>query len=151
MALKPMPAQSELAAALDYDPTSGELWWRLAPQGFRYDSRVRADRRNRGVGRYVMFNGERFSAARVAWVLVHGLLAPERIVRFKDGDNQNLRLDNLTLQGKSERLRGVRPLYEHTAKGWRVSAVVHGRAWPIGVYETKGEAVIAFSKQEERY
>lgn len=95
----------EFAEAIDYNPETGEMIWKIAPaRGIRVGARVggnKVARINPRTGksytyRYVSFQNRQTPAARVAWLLSYGEW-PKTNVQFKDGNANNLRLDNLVL------------------------------------------------------
>jgi len=134
-----------------YDPHSGELRWRESR------GRVRAGRlvgSIDGLG-YRAFNleGKRYSAHRVAWLIVHG--AWPSSLDHANGVRSDNRLDNLreatqaqnlanrpTKLGKSGH-RGV--YYCPRNKKWIARIWVHGRAISLGYFKTAAEAAAAYA------
>lgn len=88
-------------ALLDYDPRTGLLAWR------RNRSRMakaggEAGTLNKSGVVMVGLDGRMYTAARLIWMHVHGEWPGSRL-RFKDGDTQNLRLNNLVPEDKAVR------------------------------------------------
>lgn len=84
---KPRITHERLLELVEYDPATGMFFWRATGKvaGFNRDNGYRL----------LMLDRKKYPAQKVAWFYVKGEW-PERIIRFKDGDGQNCRIDNLT-------------------------------------------------------
>lgn len=93
-----MTAKNQLMKAdaqkvLDY--RDGGLYWRHAGSGQRDDRRaIRVETRTRGVTRVVEIGGVRYQAKYAVWNWHYGIA--DGPVRHLDGDQANLRIENLT-------------------------------------------------------
>ncbi|MDR3435412.1 endonuclease VII domain-containing protein [Telmatospirillum sp.] len=105
MAKECMLTFEELSAVFDYDPETGCITWKIrAGRGIRPGDEagcIKSLRTNSRDGntkqyRYVTFDGQSITAARLAWLLAHREW-PERNVMAANGDTLDLRLDNLRL------------------------------------------------------
>lgn len=88
---------NRLREVISYDGATGVFVWVV--------SRGRASvgkpaGKLRDTGRIIGIDGESYPAARLAWFWVHGEW-PSRIVRFKDGNRDNVAIDNLVF-GKTD-------------------------------------------------
>lgn len=79
---------------LDYDPETGIFLWRKPVSTSRRPGDVAGFNREKGY-RLIMVDKQKYQAQRLAWFYVYGKW-PESILRFKDNDPQNCRIDNLT-------------------------------------------------------
>jgi len=84
----------QVLAALDYNPATGVFVWKTSPAKNVRVGTV-AGRRT-GKYRYVRLNGEDFTTARLAWFYMTASW-PDRRVRYKNGQSDDCRFDNLTL------------------------------------------------------
>jgi Recombination endonuclease VII/HNH endonuclease len=99
MYLKKMPLTFEQVNELiAYDPQAGSFTWKKSPsRGAKVGAPCgKSYKGTGGKYRYRYINVLEYStpAARVAWLLTYGKW-PETNVTFKDGDSENLRIDNL--------------------------------------------------------
>lgn len=88
----------EVNAKMIYDPKTGEFIWRIKPSR-QYKAGDMAGswkslRKKRYL--YITIDGVQTPAARVAWLLTYGEW-PNGSVLFRDGDSENLKIDNLKL------------------------------------------------------
>jgi hypothetical protein len=95
----------EFSKAIHYDPETGVMTWKIAPNRrykagtvIRGERAVRVNKKTGGAYRYkyVSYLNHQTPASRVAWLLSYGEW-PNTTVQFKDGNPENLRLDNLKL------------------------------------------------------
>lgn len=99
----------EIREALSYDPDTGSLIWRInSSKSVKAGSAAgcpKGARLNRTTGKtaryvYVRLNNIDTPAARIVWALHYGAF-PEGNLLFRDGDTENLRIDNLRQAEKS--------------------------------------------------
>lgn len=79
--------RDRVVALLDYDQATGRLMWKDGPDA---EAGWIGDRGYR----IVEIDGKPRQSARVVWLLVHGDW-PTRVVRFKNGDKLDCRIENL--------------------------------------------------------
>jgi hypothetical protein len=92
----PTVTHNEIREALDYNPASGLFVWKINPaKNVKAGSIAGGASDGRGY-RYIRLNGVEFTDSRLAWFYMTGEW-PERRVRFKDGNPNNCRFENLTL------------------------------------------------------
>jgi len=96
---------AELQELFVYDVVSGELRWRVSPapqiKAGALAGGMKMAKEDGKEYRYVTFRNFSTPASRVAWALGHGVELPNRNVFVKDGNPENLRLDNLELRGET--------------------------------------------------
>lgn len=81
-----------LCEVVSYDPATGIFVW-LVSRGKSAIGKQAGILRD--TGRVIGIDGNNYMAARLAWFYVHGEW-PERILRFKDSDRDNTKIENLT-------------------------------------------------------
>ena len=138
--MRELPTQLELQRQLHYDAITGELLrksdWKPVPTTAG------------PAGRILTVNRQQFPAHRLVWVLVHGSIPAGRRVVFKNGDKGDLRLENLTLKGHLDHRRGWTHQLIEAGGQWKSAVLTtNGDATRVlGLYPSKQEAVIAFSR-----
>lgn len=96
-----MVTAKELRELLNYDPATGVFTWLSSGSGRKLGQPAGTVWKGH---RTINIAGERYQAARLAWLYLHGEEAPRRI-RFLDGDQMNLRQPNLSLGRTAEEFR----------------------------------------------
>lgn len=89
---------------LGYEPETGNIYWIKSPSKNVYAGEIagcnKATRKDKDGNLvsygYIRFGGQNIPSARIAWVLLHGEW-PNGRVKFNDGNQQNLKADNLSL------------------------------------------------------
>lgn len=107
MTQKSLITHERLLELVEYDRATGMFYWRVSGKvaGF-----------NRDMGyRLIMLDRKKYPAQRVAWFYVHGEW-PERILRFKNGDGQDCRIENLTYGEFHYAKREGRNAYDRAAR-----------------------------------
>ena len=137
---------------LDYDANSGLFRWRVTRSRL---AKIGSIAGNSSDGRYVQieFDGRRYWAHRLAWLITYGSLPP--IVDHINGcgtDNRilNLRAANKSLNAVNAKrsrtntsgFRGVS--FDRRLSKWRASIKVDGRSIHIGTFETRECAYAAY-------
>jgi hypothetical protein len=89
-------SHERLLHVLDYAPDTGVFTWKVpSAKNVRVGSEAGGSKSRNGY-RYVTVDGYEVTTSRLAWFYVKGEW-PERRVRFKNGDNSDASIDNLTL------------------------------------------------------
>lgn len=142
----------EMTAVISYDPTSGEFAWR-GLTGHRASTEVGyIDPRGK---KFIRINRTQYPAARLAWFYVT-CEWPDQLVVTKNGDDLDLRFDNLrqaSYQDVSRESRnrentssgGVRGVSWDKSKGrWVAGITINYRRKFLGNFDTKEEASKAY-------
>ena len=145
-----MLRQRILKYFLHYDPETG-IWTRRRTTRYCV-SGERADYRGSAGYHFVGFEGETFSAHRLAWFYMTGKW-PSRQVDHEDTDGSNNRWRNLRLATPSQNacnkkidarntsgLKGVS--WRPRAKKWTARITKDGQAYDFGYFDTFEEAAI---------
>jgi hypothetical protein len=108
----PSLTHQQVRDALDYNPATGEFVWKISPAK-NVKIGTRAGGINSGNGyRYIRLFGEEVTEARLAWFYMTSQW-PDRRVRFKNGNLEDCRFENLTL------FNGIGGEYDHKTKEGR--------------------------------
>ena len=92
----PSFTHQQVRDALDYNPATGEFMWKISPaKNVKSGTRAGGFSNTNGY-RYIRVLGEEVTESRLAWFYITGEW-PERRVRFKNGNTQDCRFENLTL------------------------------------------------------
>lgn len=145
----------------------GKVYWRQdnqlrANNGSLYKSPAghKADE-----GRLVVrLQGKAYLVHHIAWILYHKKPLEEGLIlRHKDGDNTNNRLENLIATSRKEMVRkrlkrnprntsGYTGVYWHTKSHfWCAYITVDGEHIPLGYYQDKEDAIAARRRAETKY
>lgn len=167
-----LPSQDLLKSLLDYNPHTGELFWKSRPRGmFKTEGSWRswntrwankeAFTYRRSDGYYEgAVRSKLYLAHRVIWKLVMGRDAP--LIDHEDGNRSNNRLRNLrgvNPQGNNQNQK--RPIsnksgvvgviwYKQTSR-WKAQIAVGHRSIHLGYFCSFDEAVLARKTAEQKY
>lgn len=145
----------------------GKVYW-------RQDNQLRANNgslykfpagHRAGEGRLVVrLQGKAYLVHHIAWILYHEKPLEEGLIlRHKDGDNTNNRLENLIATSRKEMVRkrskrnprntsGYTGVYWHTKNDlWCAYITVDGEHNPLGYYQDKEDAISARRRAETKY
>ena len=163
--MKPLPTVEELRAALDYDPDTGTLAWRVRDDvppkwNGRYAGRVVNCAHNEGYI-VVTLHKRRHLAHRVAWAMRHGRW-PEGQIDHINGQRDDNRAANLREATHAENGRNAKRPAHNTSgyKGvswhklhrtWRATIKVDQRAVHLGYFATREEAHAAYIAAAQRH
>lgn len=90
---RPLPPPKRLRELFEYDPDEGILAWKIhRPRGVKPGDEAGTVTHRGSV--LVTVDGRKIAASRIIWAMTHGEY-PTRRLQFRDGDAQNLRLNNL--------------------------------------------------------
>ena len=92
----PNLTHDQVRDALDYNPATGVFVWKISPAKNLKAGTVAGGKNGSGGYRYIRLYGEESTESRLAWFYMTGEW-PERRVRFKNGNSQDCRFENLTL------------------------------------------------------
>ncbi len=138
----PNLTHERLLSVLDYQPNTGVFTWKV-----RSSNRTQVgDRAGAVVGngrRFVMIDGEKFQAHRLAWFYTHGRW-PDGDIRQVNGDFDDCSLVNLKEISRIEAARGRGVLVNNTSGykgvspapkgGWKASVTCNYKQINLGVF-----------------
>lgn len=155
---------------LAYDQATGVLIWKARPLSMFSSERLCNSWNIRRAGKvagtvahtrqsekrlYVMVNGKRYGAARVAWCMVNGDIPEGMSIDHINGDTMDNRMCNLRLATRTENqwnrgrqsnntsgFKGV-TFHKHSGK-WHAVIEFYGRVISLGYYRTPEEASVAY-------
>ena len=142
---KPLPSQARLKEAFNYDPSSGVLTWRIAPNG-----RIKVGDAIKFTQVYVnvQLDGQLYKAHRIIWMYAYGEDPGSSLVDHKDQDKTNNRLSNLRLatsaqnQANKRQSKGYR--YVASRAKWEAFIRVAKKLIFLGRFATEEEARQAY-------
>ena len=151
MKKKPLPCVAVIRDALDYNPLTGALTWRITKSTVRQGN-VAGYVKKDGY-RYVRLNGVKYLAHRLVWVHVYGTDPVDQIdhINGVTDDNRIINLreasDNLNQQNLQKATRrnksgylGVYP----SGKKWRAVIQIGGKNTHLGAFDTAYDAHLAY-------
>lgn len=98
------------------------------------------------------YNGKFYRNARIVWELHHGTIKGDKLIKFKDGNEFNLLIDNLSIQSRREKgvqsnqplgHSGERGVWPSKSGGWVAAAKVEGKNVYLGTFNEIKEAIRA--------
>ena len=145
----------EARQLLDYNPETGVFTWRVRRTGTARAGDQTGRVNNRGYVELKVKN-RRYSAHRLAWLMVHGVW-PREFIDHIDGNPANNRLDNLREASRTENSRNRRMQYSNTsgykgvywfkaARKWHAQIHTNGRNKHLGLFLTAEAAHAAYCK-----
>jgi len=155
-----MLARDEVAAALDYSPTTGIFTWKQ-----RVALRVRIGDVAGSVGdkgyRVISFRNRDYKAHHLAWLLMTGEW-PAEWIDHANGDRGDNRWCNLRLASPSGNARNAGVRRDNTSgfKGvslkkatgrWSAALQVDGKRKALGYFDTPEEAAQAYARAAQHY
>lgn len=161
MPLKYNPApcsQEKLKELLDYDPSSGDLLWRITKNSYAGKIKPGCVAGTKGGNGYLVvgIDRRRFFAHRLVWLWHYGTW-PAHQIDHKNGNRSDNRIENLreatageNRQNTSDRKNntGARGVYFHSGPGrvkrYSASIRLNGRTRCLGYFLTKEEAHSAY-------
>jgi hypothetical protein len=149
----------KLTEMLDYDPASGAFYWKVRPSN-RIHVGDRAGVVTGNGHRYIMIDGEKFQASRLAWFYVHKEW-PKGDIKQRNGDHDDCAIGNLSDMDRVSAAR-ERGLVSNNSTGFKgVSPAPFGRfqskiTWNYkqislgGNFDTAESASAAYTDAENR-
>jgi hypothetical protein len=104
----PSLSHKQIQSALDYNIQTGEFKWKISPAKNVKAGSIAGSKSSKSYN-YVRIFGQEITIGRLAWFYVKGEW-PERRVRFKNGDINDCRFENLTL------FDGIAGEYDHKSQ-----------------------------------
>jgi len=172
MANRPLPSPEVLRQLLEYNASTGLLFWK--PRPLHLFSSVRdADSWNtryagreaftsvRGGYRLGSINDTMYSAHRIAWAIFYGVV-PEKEIDHIDCDRSNNKICNLRIATRSQnqqnsksqktstsKFKGVS--WEGRAKKWRAQIKVQNGYKHLGYFDCEQKAWAAYKNHADIY
>jgi hypothetical protein len=173
-----LPSARLLRRLIEYNPQTGEMWWKERPvwmfrdngQGRKraaavWSSRYAGTRALNSVHIAGYLEGRIFKKAclahRVIWTLVRGEWPPKCIDHI-NGDRADNRIKNLRTVSRGENQKNMRQSVRNTSgitgvrfdkptSKWRAVIRASGRQTHLGLFDTKAEAARARAAAEVKY
>lgn len=138
-------------AMFNYDQQKGAITWRIASgRGVKPGDVAGTFNKSNGC-RYVTIDETRYLAHRVAWLMHYGEWPTEN-VSAKNGDYQDLRIENLCLKTASETARsktGVKGVRKNRHGKWVAEVTRDYQKIYLGSYDTEEKAISVYKRAAE--
>lgn len=138
-----MKADPELLRSIQddlaYDDGSGRVLWVRNPARGRRKAGTPAGHDTKSGYRMVKYQGALFMESHVVWVLTHGSW-PVGMVKPRDGDPQNTKVENLRLDSESDRESGLPAGVVVTDNGQFKAFIYRKTNHYLGIFNTPQEA-----------
>lgn len=135
----------------NYDPQTGDLTWRN-PTSRAIAVGAQAGTLAANGNRYVSADGEVYLAHRVAWLMTYGSL-PQANIAAKNGNYDDLRIENFEERSFAETARnrkGAKGVsFQRNTGRWVAEIRRDYQRIPLGTYDTKEEAQVAYAAAAE--
>lgn len=154
-----MLTQKELKEILNYNPETGDFYWKISP---KYDVKVgdKAGNEHNGYQRVTIF-GKKYLTHRLAWLYVYGEF-PKGDLDHIDNDRGNCRINNLRIANKAtngfnrkkqiNNKSGVKGVYWSTAaKKWAVKIGINNKKIYLGVWDDLEFAELVAQEARAKY
>jgi HNH endonuclease/AP2 domain len=147
----------EARSKLSYDPESGLLHWRHPKKGLAAGSTA-GSVTARGYVR-ICLNKNRYSAHRLAWLIVHGDL-PKGELDHINGIRSDNRLINLrpatrqqngmNMKNSGRNKTGYKGVYRRSSGKWAAQIMVGGKTKTLGAFQTPQDAHKAYCQMAKK-
>ena len=157
MKSNPLPALEELQSLFEYNPDSGELFWRVRTSNRIYPGKVAGWSGQRGY-RSVTLGKRKFKVHRIAFYMgsgieptgeidhINGVKSDNRLCNLRDATRSQNRAN--TRAFKNNKL-GLKRVSKHKGK-YRAQIGFHGRKIYIGLFESPEEAHAAYVEKARK-
>ena len=153
------PPPSDIFDFLDYDPITGEFWWK---KRLNANSSLGVPIRNPDKDGYlrVGFRGHKYRLHRLAWLYVTGEWPKELIdhrdcnpannafSNLREADKKQNGANQLKRHGTSSNYKGV--TWNAQVKKWQSTIKTNGRCVYLGCFEQEEEAAKAYAVAAEK-
>tara|TARA_B100000959_G_scaffold51254_1_gene53249 strand:+ start:122 stop:631 length:510 start_codon:yes stop_codon:yes gene_type:complete len=147
---KPLPKQEKLKELFDYDEESGELLWKKVAVNKPHTLGKPAGGINTLGYRTVSVDGVHYLSHRIVWMYVYSEDPGDLLVKHKDEDASNNRIDNLYLgtrrQQRRKRGEPVGASFFKPNGSWKAQIQIEGVSLSLGYHKTQEDAVAAYQK-----
>lgn len=155
-----MISADQVDEMLEFDTATGEIWWRIRPNG-RVPPRSKAGRANKQGYSVIQIKGKKYKAHRLIWLHAHREW-PSGQIDHINGRRDDNRIENLrevdcshnmrNTQLRSNNKTGVHGVYWNKAsKKWQAQIRVQGKANHLGLFENFEDAVRARAAANKRH
>lgn len=144
----------ELRKVLEYVPTTGNFYWKVAASNRIIPGMLAGHVNKRGYVN-IRYKGKKYFAHRLAWLYVNGSLKAGKVIDHINNHKADNRIDNLRLvntQANAINLErdDVYGVYVHLGR-WAARIRINNKVKFLGTFTTKLEAAAARYKAEEKY
>jgi hypothetical protein len=147
---------NKLHDILEYNPATGEFFWKMLPLGGRAKVGDLAGSVYSNGYRYIQIDGLDYRAARLAWFMVHGedcnvfidhvngLRDDNRIDNLRPATNSQNQANRGAPKNNTSGIKGV--CFDGARNKWRASITVNGKAKNLGRFNSAQDAQAAYEK-----
>jgi hypothetical protein len=168
------PSYEYLHSRLSYNPDTGHLTWKEAPEGYKDAKRFNTVRAGKRAGRasvgqrgqvssrYISIDGWPYLEHRIVWIMAHGYIDDGAFIDHINMNPTDNRIENLRLSNNSTNqwnrmapknntsgFKGV--TYSNKLGKWKVAVRANGNYIHGGYHATKSEAALACAKLSLRH
>ena len=149
----------------DYDPDTGKLFWKISPsKSVKIGQEAGSTRADNDGSEFkiLRFNGTTKLIHHVVWEMFNGPIAPGEVIRHKNKDRTDNRIENLIKMRRgsiahgtsirTDNTSGVKGVGFHKRYGkWVARIYVDGRPIYLGAYDKLENAAKARRQAEIKY
>ena len=166
----PLPCPLFIKEVIDYNPDTGEAWWKERPGNNKFNStkagkKIIVKPSSGGAPRHQIgfndgVNRKKIYYSRVVWCWIYGEWPDQdKVVDHIDGDYMNNRKNNLRLVTRAENSRNLKKAVNNSSghsgvswhkpmKKWIAKISVNGKEIWLGSFDNKEDAIIVRKKAE---
>ena len=150
-----MITQKEVLSLLDYNPATGNLYWRVSKNN-RIKVGDKAGSLTEDGYWKVMIHRKKYYAHRLIWFIMHGCF-PSGQIDHINGNRLDNRIENLrdSTNGQNQANKFKRPncsskykgvFFDKKTNNWKASITVKRKRIHLGTYDTEKDAALGYNK-----
>jgi hypothetical protein len=153
-----MITKEELLNDIEYNPETGEFFWKKIKQGRNKDLSAGGKDKNGYI--VICINGRQYKAHRLAWIIYHGFAPTEQIDHINKitSDNRicNLRLASQTQNNCNQKIRsnntsGFKGItFDKQTNKWRASIHLNKKTFRLGRFSDIKTAINIVSEARKK-